>query len=348
MNRLLINTANDELVIVLQNKEKIFSSIVNSKMHHNETMLPAIDKLLKSNKLNIDDIDEFGVVIGPGSFTGIRVGIATIKAFRDATKKRAVGINNLDLLFSLAHNQNEEIDIVAIYGSRDSYFVVRKVNDIIYKYDHNLSHDELVEISNGKEIGMYAKDDSLNSFVVQFDPNVFIKTMIESNDEGLTPVYYQLSQAENEKLKRGKILLLNASKEDVNEILGIEKLSIKTNHLSKVDIENAIERESHSTFVARFDNEIVGYIIISKTDEINIESIAVKKQYRNLGIATMLINHVCEYAKLNNYKNISLEVAKTNITAYLLYDKLGFKTRRIRKNYYENNIDCLEMIKSVE
>lgn len=347
MNRLLINTANDELTIVLQNEDKVFSSVINSKMHHNETMLPAVDELLNSNNLGINDIDEFGVVIGPGSFTGIRVGIATIKAFRDATKKRAVGINNLDLLFSLAVSQDSEIDTVAIYGSRDSYFVARKVNDIIYKYDHNLSHEELVKISNGKKIGMYVNDDSLNTFVVKFDPNIFLNTMIESKDEELTPVYYQLSQAENEKLKRGEIKIQTASKEEVGDIIEIEKSSIKTNHLLQTDIENAVKSESHSTFVAKFDNEVVGYIILTKTDEINIESIAVKKQYRNLGIATKLINHSIEYARTNNYKTISLEVSKTNITAYLLYEKLGFKTRRIRKNYYENNLDCFEMSKSI-
>ena len=106
MNKLLINTATDELFIVLKKDNENFSQVINSKMHHNETMLPVIDELLKKCKVDINQIDEFGVVVGPGSFTGIRVGISTIKAFRDAIGAEAKGINNLDYLFELVRKVN--------------------------------------------------------------------------------------------------------------------------------------------------------------------------------------------------------------------------------------------------
>ena len=95
MNKLVVNTANDELFVVLQKDNSVFFKSCASKMHHNEIMFSIIDELLKENGLEIGDIDEFGVVVGPGSFTGIRVGIATIKAFRDSLNVKAKGINNL-------------------------------------------------------------------------------------------------------------------------------------------------------------------------------------------------------------------------------------------------------------
>ncbi len=347
MNRLLINTANEELVIVLELKDKIFSSIIKSKMHHNEAMLPAIDELLRNKNLTLKDIDEFGVVIGPGSFTGIRVGIATIKAFRDATKKKAYGINNLDLLYALANSQNNEIGTVAILGSRDSYFVAKKINDIVYKYDHNITHDELVKIAEGKSIGMFSQDESLNSFVVQFDPGIYINEMEKSTDQELVPIYYQLSQAENEKLKRGMISIVEASVEDVSNIKAIEEKSIKTNHLTQNDIKNAIIDDNYAVFVAKFNDEIVGYEVLNLTDELNVESIAVDSQYRNLGIATKLLDTAQNYAKDRNINILSLEVSKSNIGAYLLYKKYGFVLRRVRKNYYEDGSDCFEMTKDI-
>ena len=128
MRKLLINTATDDLFIVLSKDNEIFSHAINSKMHHNETMLPKIDELLKEHKLDVAQIDEFGVVIGPGSFTGIRVGVSTIKAFRDAIGANAKGINNLDYLFALSRKIDSKIETVAINGSRDSYFVAKFIS----------------------------------------------------------------------------------------------------------------------------------------------------------------------------------------------------------------------------
>ena len=102
MNRLIVNTANSNLLVQLVCDEKIFVKNELSVKKHNERILTLIEEILKENSVTLNDIDEFGVVIGPGSFTGIRVGIATIKAFKDVTGKIAKGVNNLELLFNLA------------------------------------------------------------------------------------------------------------------------------------------------------------------------------------------------------------------------------------------------------
>ena len=103
MNKLVINTATDELFIVLKKGNEVFSKSISSQMHHNETMLPVLDEMLKENNIDINQIEEFGVIIGPGSFTGIRVGISTVKAFRDSIGATAKGINCLDY-FSYAQD----------------------------------------------------------------------------------------------------------------------------------------------------------------------------------------------------------------------------------------------------
>ena len=347
MNKLLINTATDELFIVLKKDNEIFSTILNSKMHHNETMLPEIDKILNENSIEIGDINEFGVVIGPGSFTGIRVGISTIKAFRDALNVKAKGINNLDYLFALAKDKNEEIETVAINGSRDSYFVAKLIHGVVYKYPRNLTLNELVEVSEGEQIGMFKQDDNLNSFVVEHDAKVFLDCFEKSNDETLVPVYYQLSQAENEKLKRSEVEIKEATVEDLGEIVKLEQDNITINTMYEDQIRSALNDKNYTIFKAVIDNEIAGFIMLQKSDEFNIDSIAVNKDFRNLGIATKLIEKAETYAKENNIETLSLEVAYTNITAYLLYKKLGFVKRRTRKNYYKNGDDAIEMTKRV-
>lgn len=347
MNRLIINTASDELFIVLQKGNEIFSSVLNSKMHHNETMLPEIDKLLTQNNVLIDSVQEFGVVIGPGSFTGIRVGISTIKAFRDALNGKAKSINNLDYLFKLAKQRNDKIETVAINGSKDSYFVAKYINGVVYKYERNLTLKELIEVAEDKPVGMFKQDENLNCCVVEQNEKSLIECFEESKDETLVPVYYQLSQAENEKLKRSEVEIEVANIEDLKDIAKLEIDNILVNSMSETQIGKVLADNNYIVFKAKVDKEIVGFIMLQKSDELNIDSIAVKKEFRNLGIATKLVQKAEEFAKTEKIENLSLEVSNNNITAYLLYKKLGFVECRIRKNYYADGTDAIEMIKKV-
>ncbi len=347
MNKLVINTATNELFIAVNKGGEIFSVSINTKMHHNETMLTEIDALLNRNQLTIKDINEFGVVIGPGSFTGIRVGIATIKAFRDVLGVKAKGINNLKYLFQLAKKENPNVETVAILGSKDSYFVARLINGEVYVYERNLSKSELETVAKEKPIGMFLADENLNCFSVHQNAEILLECLNQSEDEQLLPVYYQLSQAENEKFKHMKLTIQNVNIEDLNEIFALENENILTNTMTKKQIETAITNENYAVFKACLEDQTVGFILLQKSDEVNIDSIAVNKEFRNLGIATKLIETAEEFCKENKIGTLSLEVGIKNMTAFLLYEKLGFVKRRIRKNYYADGTDCVEMIKQI-
>lgn len=343
MNSLIINTANKALEIALIKDGESFSFVSDTNIKHNEAMLPELDKILSSHSLEIADVNELGVVIGPGSFTGIRVGIATIKAFRDVIKCKAKGINNLRYLYSLANNQNPDIEVVAILGSADSFFVARKVLDKLYIYDRNLTLDELKTISAGKAIGMFEHYDEVNCFVVKPDSQILHKCLMESTDETLTPVYYQLSQAEREEIKNCTISFDSAKIEDLDRIAKIENESIMTNKISKEDFAHYIDSEDHKVFVAKINDSVIGFILLEITDEINIYSVAVDEKYRNIGLATKFVEQAKVLAKQNGIQKLSLEVSDNNLRAYLLYEKLGFVVRRIRKNYYADKSNAIEM-----
>ena len=347
MNKLIINTANDDLLMVLKTKDQVFFKTSDSKMRHNESMLPLLDELLADSKLKIEDVNEFGVVIGPGSFTGIRVGISTIKALRDALNVKAKGINNLDFLYSLAFGQNKDIETVAILGSRDSYFVAKKIGDVLYKYEHNLTLAELNRVADNKPVGMFKADENVNSFVVNVEPNALVECFEKSKDETLVPVYYQLSQAENEKLKNGVVEIVEASEKDIDKVLKIETESMQTNALTKQDFERALNNENYKLFICKFNGEVVGFVLLQITDELCVMGVAVEKEMRNVGVATRLFNKAFEFAKSINLQTVSLEVSEKNLTASLLYQKLGFASRRIRKNYYSDGSNAIEMFKSL-
>lgn len=65
---------------------------------HSQTLLPLVRFLLESCRLKLSDIDAFAVSCGPGSFTGLRIGISTVKGLALATGMRAVGVPTLDAI----------------------------------------------------------------------------------------------------------------------------------------------------------------------------------------------------------------------------------------------------------
>ncbi len=69
---------------------------VDVKAAHAERLMPAVEWLLKSSMMSIDAIDAFAISIGPGSFTGLRIGLSTVKGFAYATGKPVISVPTLD------------------------------------------------------------------------------------------------------------------------------------------------------------------------------------------------------------------------------------------------------------
>ncbi len=76
----------------------IAETFINTKKTHSEKMLPQIDNMLAFAEVDINDADCFCVACGPGSFTGVRIGVAMVKAFAEATGKPCVSVSTLHAL----------------------------------------------------------------------------------------------------------------------------------------------------------------------------------------------------------------------------------------------------------
>lgn len=91
---------------------------INNAKTHSETLMPLIDSLLKETNLNLSDIDYLACDIGPGSFTGIRIGVSTIKAISETKKIPICPISSLE---GLAYNTNLQTDlIVSLIDARNN------------------------------------------------------------------------------------------------------------------------------------------------------------------------------------------------------------------------------------
>lgn len=102
MKILSLDSATECATVAILNDDRLLGEIIiNYKKQHSVIMMPMIDNLLKNCGLSINDIDGFALSNGPGSFTGLRIGMSTIKGLVQSTNKPFVAISSLD---GLANN----------------------------------------------------------------------------------------------------------------------------------------------------------------------------------------------------------------------------------------------------
>ena len=91
-------------------------------------------------------------------------------------------------------------------------------------------------------------------------------------------------------------------------------------------LKQELENGKSKYFVAKQENEIVGFAgILLIIDQVNIMNIVVKKDKRNFGIGSLLLEEIIRYSKIHNATSITLEVNEKNIPAIKLYKKYCFK-----------------------
>jgi len=99
MLTLAFDTSSRPLAVALLNNDAVvYDTVLNTGLYHSETLLPAIDQACKYMKMKIDDVDLFSCTLGPGSFTGLRVGVSTMKGLLMATEKPGTGVSALAAL----------------------------------------------------------------------------------------------------------------------------------------------------------------------------------------------------------------------------------------------------------
>lgn len=99
MKILSIETSSNICSVAILEDQKVIKEIsLNDPNTHSVKLMPLVQEILQKTNLTISDIDLFACDKGPGSFTGIRIGIATIKAFCDISLKPGFGISSLTAL----------------------------------------------------------------------------------------------------------------------------------------------------------------------------------------------------------------------------------------------------------
>ena len=137
-------------VALLEDTNLIKKLELDNGLTHSETLMPLIKQLLKECDLTLNKINLLVSDIGPGSFTGIRIGVSTCKAFSDSLNIPCVGISSLEVL---AHNiKNDSIICSTIDCKNDNcYFALYELNSGIYNILNQpcaMSIDDVLNLLN--------------------------------------------------------------------------------------------------------------------------------------------------------------------------------------------------------
>ena len=230
----LDTSSNATSIAVIEDNKLICEYTVNTKTTHSQKLMPMIENMLKISEINVNDMDMIAICQGPGSFTGLRIGMATAKALSHVNNLPIVGVNSLELLagnmdlsdkkicsildaqrtqvymgqYKFENNKLVEIksvDVVEIdelleelKSSNEEWILV---GEAVYKYE-----DKIKEIEN---ICVPAPSHNVNkaSSLCTIAMNKYDQNIDVYDCYTINPVYIRKSQAEvqyDEKMKRLK------------------------------------------------------------------------------------------------------------------------------------------------
>lgn len=226
MKILSIDTASNLCTVaLLENENCIKEIIVDDARNHSEKIMPVIEQALKETNLNIQDINLIVCDKGPGSFTGIRIGVGTVLAFQDSLNIPCVGISSLEALaynikqnglicslidaknnnvyyglFKLENNEYTQINNFEFKSISDVITLLKKYQTpITFVGDGTILHKDFLR--NNLENCLFCSQNELSSYSLGLAGLNSYKKGIQTS---LMPLYLRKSQAERALEEKSK------------------------------------------------------------------------------------------------------------------------------------------------
>ena len=182
MKILSIDTASNICgVSILEDNKLICNLDTDTGRTHSENLMPMVEQAFNKTNLSLKNIDLIACDIGPGSFTGIRIGVATTKAFNDSLNIPCIGVSSLEALaYNLKSIINENDVICSIIDCKNDncYFALyEKKNTIL----NNLIEPQAESVESCLSILNSYFEDTLQNPSIYFigDGSVIYKNFIQ-------------------------------------------------------------------------------------------------------------------------------------------------------------------------
>ena len=210
-------------VAILENTNLIKENILNDTKNHSEKIMPVIAQTLEEANLKLTDIDLIVCDKGPGSFTGIRIGVATVMSFVDSLKIPSIGITSLEALaYNVVLNTKNYSFVCPLIDAKNDnvYFelystetgvplsiipancininelisLLKNYENICFVGDGSVTHREI--LYTNFPTGIFSSDNDISSYSLGI---AGLNAYNSNKKEDLLPVYLRKSQAERAK-----------------------------------------------------------------------------------------------------------------------------------------------------
>jgi len=213
----------DERIMVAQ-------TVINKNKTHSQIMMPQIEQMFKAAEISASQVDAFAAAVGPGSFTGVRIGVATVKALAQAAKKPCIEVSTLEalafsskyfegILCPILDARREQVYNALFEGGKSGFIrlcddralplsqllaeLCDKNCDALFMGDATLVFEDEIKTALGERAFFAPKVSNLNLGGAVAEIGLERLKFGEILDYGkLVPKYVRLSQAEREKLER--------------------------------------------------------------------------------------------------------------------------------------------------
>lgn len=211
-------------VALLEDNELIEKIELNNGRTHSENLMPLVKDLLEKSNLSIDKLDLIACAVGPGSFTGIRIGVASMKPIAEIAGVKMASVTSLEGLAASVENVSEDDIVVSIIDAKNNQvyagifdyecnlkedYIADDINIVIEKLknyrnikfvgDASVIHRELLNNSlKNNVISFKNKNDQSAEFIGKIGYKKYLENNLMTSDT-IIPIYLRKSQAERLK-----------------------------------------------------------------------------------------------------------------------------------------------------
>ncbi len=372
-----IDVSAEKGVVFLGEGGKVLVKKVIHPYTSSEKLLPLLDALLKERELEPESLKGIIVSLGPGSFTGLRIGVCLAKALAFVLKIPLIGVSAFDSWVFSSSAQGILCPLKKAHSSRLYGAFYRKDKEMrrlseylflpfkkILKMSKEFS-PQRVSFLISHESSFDEPENSLSTSLERIIPEeallkfgIYRLNKEESDDiSSLTPLYVAPPKIGLAKMKKkeGEIdvlqgaLIRSMRKGDILQVSQIEKLSFPTPWSCGIFSSELDKKNVTFYYVMEYQDKVIAYIGYWKlANEAHLVNLAVYPAFRKKGLGSKLLKYILEKAQSQGLDTITLEVRRLNLAAQKFYERFDFKKIAICSGYYvETGEDALVYWKKI-
>jgi tRNA threonylcarbamoyl adenosine modification protein YeaZ/ribosomal-protein-alanine acetyltransferase len=308
---------------------------------HAEALGPMVERLFSESKTRPDQLSRIAVTYGPGTFTGLRIGLSFAKGMALALGIPLVGLNSLK---ATAQHTTEKVLIAHRAGG----------TGLIY-----WTSPEGPALGSAEDIIASAK--KLNRAVIgsgfegakTFWPDAKIfagfAATLPVAGESVEPLYLRPPDAKPSASAAASTSHLRLATENDLAVMADIHHSCFAKGWSKADFASALSIPGSGALLVELAGTVYGFVQFQwVAGEAEINTICVSPNYRRQHFGTDLLLGLLAHLRSMNTAKVFLEVSAHNTAAIALYKSHGFANTGLRKAYYADGSDAITMVRALE